>query len=138
MTKEKFLKEILTKPTWNQKQILEIANQLVLKEDDVSDKNNKYSPNVLKVGDICFLGTLVHPCIILKIEKEVCFYVLLSTTEDVHNLCKTKTRFLDCFVSYTTGICNTKLLKYKCSYENPKHIKEIKKLLLEKNIEMLL
>ena len=63
-----------------------------IKEVDCDDT---HLPTVLKKGDVIKLesGIKVRPCVIIKVYKDFVIAIPLTSTENIHNLCVSSSRF---------------------------------------------
>lgn len=87
MTKDNILKTLLTKPVWNQKEVVEL----------VKKTETKYIPNQIQVGDIFFHFGINHPVLVLGKTLGV----VLTTTQRGELVCEIKSRFIEGWVTAT-------------------------------------
>jgi len=87
MTKDNILKTLLTKPVWNQKEVVEL----------VKKTETKYIPNQIQVGDIFFHFGINHPVLVLGKTLGV----VLTTTQRRELVCEIKSRFIEGWMTCT-------------------------------------
>lgn len=63
-----------------------------IKEVDCDDT---FTPLSLRKGDVLSLsaGLKQRPCVVINVKKDYCICIPLTSTENVHNLCESDSRF---------------------------------------------
>lgn len=84
---------------------------------------DRYLPKELKRGDVInvYHGIKKRPCVILSIKENIVIHIPLTSSENIHNLCESKSRFYGGgYFSNTYGVCKleTALENFIGVYDN--------------------
>lgn len=90
--KKNLISKFGDKPTYSAKHI-----QQTISHADFKILDDKNKPNFIKRGDVFISfgeNNKPRPCVVLKVLKDkTVLYTTLTSTENIHNLCRFKSRF---------------------------------------------
>jgi len=131
MLKEDVINEVLNdgNKTYSKEFVVHVLNKVT--------KIDYYPPKIIKKGDIIISNSAIkkRPNVVIKVFKDYCYAIPMTTTKDAFYLADAKTRFFNRTSYFTNsiillhiGYC---LDNFIAIYDNPRHlnivIKELKK-----------
>lgn len=71
-----------------------IGSYVIARINDV-DTDDRFIPTTLKKSDVIKhqAGSKIRPCVIIKVKTDKVICLLLTSTENIHYLCESKSRF---------------------------------------------